>query len=313
MAFSKAHIPAAIAALKTFRQIVSDSPTGVNNPAAKACCPALTAGLEQLAAALHPSNPTEHIDLSEGLPGRPPHCPPFRLSNLNADLERRAPDLPVDAAIVLREVWEKLCSCCQHELPLEPRDRDDWLALLTKAACVLTPGTDIYAATARSEPKYGEWAFGCEHDDCWHVFKRQGGRWYRQRRLERLPKGLEAQLLKEFAQGRGVFPDDAIPKVCRQVHPGRSERDRLMKIVKPALTRLRKILLAAMGASPLEKLKASSDPLRRDRRNKSWQAQVQIGFAIKKDPEYVGESRYHFKTREQLTTDEQLDRPTTNL
>jgi hypothetical protein len=166
-------------------------------------------------------------------------------------------------------------------------------------------------ATTKSEPKYDAWAFGVEVEKRCHVFKRQGDRWSYQKLLTGLSAGFESELLIAFASGSGVLSEDAVVKQ-RQKHPGTSERVRVAGLIKPALSKLRKVLLAQMGVKADERLQHKPDPLPRDRATKSWQARVQIGYAIKEDPDHVGAAEYCFKMLEQLTTDERLDRPTTN-
>jgi hypothetical protein len=128
------------------------------------------------------------------------------------------------------------------------------------------------------------------------VFKKYGQKWRHQGKATGIKKGRQEELLNGFAEGGGFLRDnDAVELV--QKTPSRYDKRRIMSILKPEISRLRKVIL-----TNLHHTHGIFDPLPRDKYGKAWQARIQIGYAVKND-----EDRFEFKRYEQLTREERLD------
>jgi hypothetical protein len=154
-----------------------------------------------------------------------------------------------------------------------------------------------------SKPRWNMWAIGLEVGDKWHLFRKHQGEWRQQRLVEGIPKGRQTKLLKAFATEGGFLPKISALRLERLTFSA-GEIDVLMRLIKPEISNLRAILRAA-----IEVTNTKADPLPYDDHRAGWQAEIQIGYAVQEDGEHLGgERRLRFRTREELTTDEAVDR-----
>ena len=158
------------------------------------------------------------------------------------------------------------------------------------------PGTERPALTnTRSQPHFETWAIGCAYGDVWQLFKKAGDKWHHRGPFKGLCSGRQAELLKKFADGGGFLSDDAARKLFRETY-GESDKVRILKIVKPVLSALRRVIRVAVAGT-----KNTPDPLPRDKHMHGWQARIQIGYAFDE------EGKWLFKTKQQLSPEELLD------
>jgi hypothetical protein len=144
-------------------------------------------------------------------------------------------------------------------------------------------------------PRFGTWAFGYEIKNRWHIFKKVRGDWQHQGVLRNLSTGLQTQLMEGFAEGGGFLAlRDAIETERPNCPAG--ERQRVKNNIFPGLTRLRKVLRAAMNLE-----NSNPDPLPYFDDPAGWRAEVEIGYAVEEDCSSTGgKKRLRFKNKEQL-------------
>jgi hypothetical protein len=150
--------------------------------------------------------------------------------------------------------------------------------------------------TRAARPRFESYALAVEHAVSWHWFKRFGDQWRHQGRAQGIRKGRQADLLNDFAFGGGHLSGAEAQKLVRQT-ASRDERRRIMQIIKPEISRLRRHIRQFVGVAG-----RTADPLPWDRHARAWQAVVQIGYAVQTD-----EGRLEFKLKEHLSREEALD------
>lgn len=167
---------------------------------------------------------------------------------------------------------------------------------------VAAPGTK---RRSQFKKRLSDWAVGIENDKSWHLFKKWKGEFQPQRKLVEIRGGVRARLLKGFAEKGGALSKAEAINLVRP-HCAPSEMKAIIKkVISPELSHLRKILLKAIGESD-----SDVDPIPIDPNTNSWQAIIEIGYAIQEDQPHIGgEERLRFKTREQLTRHERLELP----
>jgi len=149
----------------------------------------------------------------------------------------------------------------------------------------------------QSRPRLDKWAFGLEDDRKWNVFRQYGGSWRWQGILRDLPRGKPAELLKAFAEGGGSLDRNAVYRLWRHTYSA-GDTHKILRTAKTTMNTLRKVIRKAIGIAENDK---SMNPIPSDKRG-GWQGTIQIGYAVKGDPQAAGgESRLQFRTREQLT------------
>jgi HEAT repeat protein len=145
---------------------------------------------------------------------------------------------------------------------------------------------------------FEQWAVGIDGAKKWQLFQGLRAGWRHEGLLKGLRKGLRAKLLHAFAESGGRLSQTDALKTAAGGAYVMSDVPRLMAQIKPEMTKLRRILLAATGMGDKE------DPLPWKKDARAWQARIQIGYAVKDD-----KGRVRFRTREELTADESIDAP----
>lgn len=160
--------------------------------------------------------------------------------------------------------------------------------------------------------RFSRWAIGTEDGEKWHVFTKVKSRetrqeeWRHQGTLKGVSKGLQNMLLNAFAEGGGILArQDAVKMIQPTSSP--SDRSKLVKRIGPEVSRLRAVILAAIGV-PENLPRRGLDPLPWQKADKSWRSEIEIGYAGTEDGQFIGgEHRLRFKRCEKLSKDERLD------
>jgi hypothetical protein len=178
---------------------------------------------------------------------------------------------------------------------------DTDLAIAIRSPHPEQSGTEVAGQSARDHcppvrTRFENWALAIEHDKAWHVFKKSRGGWRHQGKAKGISKGRQEDLLKRFAAGGGFLSDQEAVKSVLET-PSRYDQTKIMQIIKPEISRLRKVI-----RRNLQVTNDGVDPLPRDKNARGWQARIQIGYAVKSDAD-----RLEFKVYEELSNDEKLD------
>jgi hypothetical protein len=152
------------------------------------------------------------------------------------------------------------------------------------------------------QPRLENWALGLEACNKWYLFKLVKGAWRLQKRFPDVSKGREANLLKALAEGGGFLPKTVAFRLERETYSG-GDIEALMNMIKPAISKLRRKIRAAIQFKH-----PKVDPLPFDDHRFGWLAKIEIGYAAQADGEHLGaDQRLRFKSRSQLSKDEQAD------
>jgi hypothetical protein len=142
---------------------------------------------------------------------------------------------------------------------------------------------------------FGNLALACCDGKHWHSYKRDhGNRWVRLRVFE-LSEGKQSELFNCLVRNAGFIPlEKALAIWCKSDFA--RDYERLMRLLKPELTRLRRAMRTSFGLP-----KSAGDPLPRVLRPKGWQVLPQIGYANNE------EGRWVVKSLDELSTEDRLD------
>jgi hypothetical protein len=165
-----------------------------------------------------------------------------------------------------------------------------------------TSGAAPRRGDEEGKPNPERWALGLETGDVWHVFQKVKRASRLQKKLVGPRKGRQAGLLRGFLDGGGFLKKNDALKLERRTYSD-GERDKLMHLITPELSKLRSLIREAIGGN------GRMDPLPWDDARDGWCAAIHFGFAEKVDGEYLGgESRLRFIPADTASNDERIDR-----
>jgi hypothetical protein len=156
---------------------------------------------------------------------------------------------------------------------------------------------------AAVKPQWHRVAIGLEAGNKWHLFRQFKGEWRQHKLVTGISKGRQASFLKALADHGGFLTKVEFLKSQRETFSG-ADVGKLMNTIKPEISKLRKAIRTAASVTDTR-----ADPLPFETQQNGWRAAIKIGYAVQDDGDHLGgERRLRFKTREELSGDERMDR-----
>jgi hypothetical protein len=140
-----------------------------------------------------------------------------------------------------------------------------------------TPRQDNSKGPSRT-PRFDRWAMGWEAvKGRWILFKQDGGRLREHKWIQGINKGMQHHLLMAFAEGNSQLSLKVAQRVAGRNHPCPS--DLVKPRVKPELSHVKKVILAAMGPDYANAV----SPFEYDDLIKGWVSNLSIGYVTDTD------------------------------
>jgi hypothetical protein len=142
---------------------------------------------------------------------------------------------------------------------------------------------------------FGNFALASCDGKHWHSYKRDRGNRWVQLRVFELSEGNQSELFSCLVRNAGFIPlEKALAIWCKSDFA--RDYKRLMTLLKPELTRLRRAMLASFGLAS-----SAGNPLPKVRHPKGWQAIPEIGYAVREDGGWI------VKRLDELSAEDRMD------